>query len=179
VEVVDAAAADDLEEVGAVEALPTAISESSAAVLEAVMVEVSVELLHPRMAVDLEVLHLPLRMVVLLRTAELVAMAEEAMAIRPAVVANLGGRLPQVDASLFLFRYIFDSGKIHRSGTKASTDIFRPSVDTNSFSSVLAVFIICSPTALRSSVSSFLRHIFDFLVAAHYTISAGSRSSAA
>jgi len=36
---------------------------------------------------------------------------EEATATHPpVVVVNLGGRLPLVDASLFLFRYIFDSG---------------------------------------------------------------------
>jgi len=37
-------------------------------------------------------------------------MVVEATATHPAVVDNLGGRLPLVDASLFLFRYIFDSG---------------------------------------------------------------------
>jgi len=52
-------------------------------------------------------------------------MVEEVTATHQAVVDNLGGRLPLVDASLFLFRYIFDSGTIHRSGTKASTDIDR------------------------------------------------------
>ena len=175
--VVADAAADDLEEVAAVEALPTAISESSAVVLEAVMVVDSAALLHLPMAAALEAPHLQLLMAVLLHTAGLVAMAEAAMATRPAVVANLGGRLPHVDAPLFLFRYIFDSGTIHRSGTKASTDISRPSVDTNSFSSVLAVFhnLLTNCTAYVGFL--ILATHFRFSGGATYTISAGSRPS--
>jgi len=111
---------------------------------------------------------------------EPVAMVAEAMATHPAAAVNLGGRLPLIDASLFPFRYIFDSGTIHRSGTKASTDIFRLlSVDTNSFSSVLAAFVILGICTTFLGFLVFAAHIFDFLVAANYTISAGSQPSSA
>jgi hypothetical protein len=145
--VVDAAV-DDLEEVGAVVEPPIAISESSGAVLEAaVLVEDTAEPLPLHTVVDSAALLQLLLTAELLLMAGPVAMAAEAMATRPVAEDNLGGRLPVVDASLFLFRYIFDSGTIHRSGTKASTDIFRLSLRIqNSFSSALAVFVLCSPT---------------------------------
>jgi len=164
-------AVDDLEEVGAVEEQPIVISESSAVVLEAALVEDMAEPLPLRMAVDSEALPQLLLTEALLLMAGPVAMAAEAMAIHPAVVANLGGRLPLVDGPLFLFRYVFDPGTIHRFGTKASTDIFRTSsADTNSFSSGFAV----SRNLLTNCIAFlgflvFAAHFFDFLVATHLT----------
>jgi hypothetical protein len=87
------AAVDDLEEVGAVVEQPIAISESSAVVLEVVLVEDMAEPLPLHTAVDsAALLQLLLMAAELLLMAGLVAMAVEAMATRPAVEDNLGGR---------------------------------------------------------------------------------------
>jgi hypothetical protein len=87
------AAVDDPEEVGAAAELPIAISESSAEVLEVVLVEDMAELLPLHTAVDSADLPQLLLMAAELRLmAGVVAMAAEAMATRPAVEDNLGGR---------------------------------------------------------------------------------------
>ena len=168
--------ADALEVVDVV-VQPIVISESSAGVVvEQVMAVGSVE---PRpLHTEAASVALPqlLLMAELLLMAALVAMVEEATATHQAVVGNLGGRLPLVGASLFLFRYIFDSGTIHRFGTKASTDIDRLSVDTNLiFVSDLRGFHNLLNNCFFSS--SFLRR-FRFSGGGTYTLKAGSQPSA-
>jgi hypothetical protein len=90
---------------------PIAISESSA---EGPVVDMAEDLADPQpLHTEAGLAALPqLRLTgVALVMAARVAMAEEVMATRlQAVVDNLGGRLPRVDAPLFLFRYFFDSG---------------------------------------------------------------------
>jgi len=157
--------ADALEVVDVV-VQPIVISESSAGVVvEQVMAVGSVE---PRpLHTEAASVALPqlLLMAELLLMAALVAMVEEATATHQAVVGNLGGRLPLVGASLFLFRYIFDSGTIHRFGTKASTDIVS---DLRGFHNLLNNCFFSS---------SFLRR-FRFSGGGTYTLKAGSQPSA-
>jgi len=88
------AAADDPEEVGAVVELPIVISESSAVVLEVVvLVEDMAEPLPLHTAVASAALpQLLLMAAELLLMVGLVAIAVEAMATRPVVGDNLGGR---------------------------------------------------------------------------------------